>query len=81
MGKEALDNDDETTARGIDGGGEGETARPLPTFYYHSPSLPTLYFISPFIIIKYFVLYSERNLLVILEPSPRTSHPPRLTTP
>ena len=48
-----------TTARGIGDGGEGETAIPLPTLYYHSPSLPTLYFLSPFLIIRYFVLYSQ----------------------
>ena len=34
-----------TTAKGLGGGGEGETARPLPTLYYHLPSLPTLYFL------------------------------------
>ena len=43
-------------ARGIGGGGEGETGRPLHTLYYHSPSLPTLYFLSPFLIIIYFLL-------------------------
>ena len=48
-----------TTAVGIRGGGEGETARPLPTLYYHLPSLPTLCFLSPFLIIRYFVLYSQ----------------------
>ena len=48
-----------TTAIGIGVEGEGETARTLPTLYYHSPSLPTIYFLSPFIIIRYFVLYSQ----------------------
>ena len=35
--------------------------RPLPTLYYHSPSLPTLYFLSTFLIIRYFVLYSQET--------------------
>ena len=48
-----------TTAIGIQGGGEGETARSLPTLYYYSPSPPTLYFLSTFLIIRYFVLYSQ----------------------
>ena len=47
-------------ARGIVVGGEVETARPLPTLYYHSPSLHTLYFLSPFLILRYFVLYSQK---------------------
>ena len=48
-----------TMTRGIGGVGEGETERPLPTLYYHSPYLPNLYFLSPFLIIRYFVLYSQ----------------------
>ena len=85
MGKEALDDDDETDRnsdrRRRRRGYSKTSAHPLL-----SPTLSS-YFLFSLSISHYYIfriiltINAERNVIVLLDPSPQKSHLPRLTIP